>query len=112
MSTLKESRRLCNCNWRPPGRQTRPIAKIFEFWRLSHRRIDYLKETEETKARFEQGQLLKPINESVEKQASQKDFQEKFLHNAIQQLKVHFKDKPKKEHHTVQEGLVVSLAPE
>ncbi|CAL2037447.1 unnamed protein product [Caenorhabditis brenneri] len=51
------------------------------------RRIDYLKETEETKARFERDQLLKLINESVEKQVSQKDFQEKFLQNAIQQLK-------------------------
>lgn len=51
------------------------------------RRIDYLKETEEAKARFERDQLLKLINESVEKQVSQKDFQEKFLQNAIQQLK-------------------------
>lgn len=51
------------------------------------RRIDYLKETEETKARFERDQLLRLINESVEKQVSQKDFQEKFLQNAIQQLK-------------------------
>lgn len=51
------------------------------------RRIEYLKETEETKARFERDQLLKLINDSVEKQVSQKDFQEKFLQNAIQQLK-------------------------
>uniref|UniRef100_A0A8R1E6I2 ATP synthase subunit b n=1 Tax=Caenorhabditis japonica TaxID=281687 RepID=A0A8R1E6I2_CAEJA len=51
------------------------------------RRIDYLKETEESKSRFERDQLLKLINTSVEKQVSQKDFQEKFLQNAIQQLK-------------------------
>ncbi|CAB3401730.1 unnamed protein product [Caenorhabditis bovis] len=51
------------------------------------RRIDYLKQTEETKARFERDQLLKLINEGVEKQVSQKDFKDKFLQNAIQQLK-------------------------
>ncbi|PIC37822.1 hypothetical protein B9Z55_010030 [Caenorhabditis nigoni] len=51
------------------------------------RRIDRLEETEGAKARFERDQLLKLINESVEKQVSQKDFQEKFLQNAIQQLK-------------------------
>ncbi|CAI5445924.1 unnamed protein product [Caenorhabditis angaria] len=50
------------------------------------RRIDYLKETEATKSRFERDQLLKLINDSVEKQVSSKDFKDKYLSNAIQQL--------------------------
>ncbi|CAI5455912.1 unnamed protein product [Caenorhabditis angaria] len=51
------------------------------------RRIDYLKETEETKQRFEKEQLLKLINSSVEKQINDKSFKDQYLSNAIQQLK-------------------------
>jgi len=51
------------------------------------RRLDYLKETEETKKRFERAQMLKFINEGVEKAASEKAFKDQYLQNAIQSLK-------------------------
>ncbi|KAK5964208.1 ATP synthase subunit b mitochondrial [Trichostrongylus colubriformis] len=51
------------------------------------RRLDYLKETEETKRRFEKEQMLKFISEGVEKEASEKAFKDKYLQNAIQTLK-------------------------
>uniref|UniRef100_A0A1I7TIG0 ATP synthase subunit b n=1 Tax=Caenorhabditis tropicalis TaxID=1561998 RepID=A0A1I7TIG0_9PELO len=51
------------------------------------RRVDYLKETEETKARFEKEQLLKLINDSVDKQINDRSFKDQYLQNAIQQLK-------------------------
>uniref|UniRef100_H2WBV7 ATP synthase subunit b n=1 Tax=Caenorhabditis japonica TaxID=281687 RepID=H2WBV7_CAEJA len=51
------------------------------------KRVDYLKETEETKARFEKEQLLKLINSSVEKQLNDRSFKDQYLQNAIQQLK-------------------------
>ncbi|CAB3400090.1 unnamed protein product [Caenorhabditis bovis] len=51
------------------------------------RRIDYLKETEETKQRFEKEQLLKLINDGVDKQVNDKSFKDQYLQNAIQQLK-------------------------
>uniref|UniRef100_A0A1I7T2D7 ATP synthase subunit b n=1 Tax=Caenorhabditis tropicalis TaxID=1561998 RepID=A0A1I7T2D7_9PELO len=50
------------------------------------RRIDYLKETEETKARFEKEQLLKLISDSVDKQINDRSFKDQYLQNAIQQL--------------------------
>ncbi|RCN30148.1 hypothetical protein ANCCAN_24086 [Ancylostoma caninum] len=51
------------------------------------RRLDFLKETEETKKRFEKEQMLKFITEGVEKQASEKAFKDQYLQNAIQTLK-------------------------
>ncbi|PAV81266.1 hypothetical protein WR25_08472 [Diploscapter pachys] len=51
------------------------------------RRLDYLKETEETKRRFEKEQMVKFITEGVEAQARDKSFKEQYLQNAIQQLK-------------------------
>ncbi|VDO56034.1 unnamed protein product [Haemonchus placei] len=51
------------------------------------RRLDYLKETEETKKRFEKEQMLKFITEGVEKEASDRAFKDKYLQNAIQTLK-------------------------
>ncbi|CAI4226977.1 unnamed protein product [Auanema sp. JU1783] len=51
------------------------------------RRLDYLKETEEAKKRFERQQMLKFINEGVEKQVNDKAFKDQYLQNAIQQLK-------------------------
>ncbi|WKY14690.1 hypothetical protein Q1695_000317 [Nippostrongylus brasiliensis] len=51
------------------------------------RRLDYLKETEETKKRFQKEQMLKFITEGVEQQASEKAFKDQYLQNAIQSLK-------------------------
>ncbi|KAK6058130.1 hypothetical protein COOONC_04304, partial [Cooperia oncophora] len=51
------------------------------------RRLDYLKETEETKKRFEKEQMLRFISEGVEREASEKSFKDKYLQNAIQTLK-------------------------
>lgn len=51
------------------------------------RRLDYLKETEETKKRFEKEQMLKFISEGVEQQASERAFKDQYLQNAIQTLK-------------------------
>uniref|UniRef100_A0A1I7XW32 ATP synthase subunit b n=1 Tax=Heterorhabditis bacteriophora TaxID=37862 RepID=A0A1I7XW32_HETBA len=51
------------------------------------RRLDYLKETEETKKRFEREQMLKFITEGVEKEATDRAFKDQYLQNAIQSLK-------------------------
>lgn len=51
------------------------------------RRLDYLKETEETKRRFEREQMLKFISDGVEQQASERYFKDQYLQNAIQILK-------------------------
>ena len=51
------------------------------------RRLDYLKETEETKKRFERDQMLKWISEGVEAQANDAKFKDEYLNNAIAQLK-------------------------
>ncbi|CAD6200188.1 unnamed protein product [Caenorhabditis auriculariae] len=50
------------------------------------RRLDYLKETEAAKARFEKEQLMKLISSAVDKEIHQASFKEKYLANAIQQL--------------------------
>ncbi|CAJ0561288.1 unnamed protein product, partial [Mesorhabditis spiculigera] len=51
------------------------------------RRINYLKDTEDAKARFEKNLMLKWIVEGVEQQATDAKFKEQFLSNSIQQLK-------------------------
>lgn len=51
------------------------------------RRLDYLKETEETKRRFERDVMLKFIGEGVEAQAADPKFKEQYINDAIAQLK-------------------------
>ncbi|KAF8384794.1 asb-2 [Pristionchus pacificus] len=51
------------------------------------RRLDYLKETEETKRRFERDVMLKFISEGVEAQAADPKFKEQYINDAISQLK-------------------------
>ncbi|KJH44240.1 hypothetical protein DICVIV_09751 [Dictyocaulus viviparus] len=52
-----------------------------------NRRLDYLKEIEETRKRFEKEQMLKFITEGVEKLVSERAFKDEYLQNAIQILK-------------------------
>jgi F-type H+-transporting ATPase subunit b len=51
------------------------------------RRVNFLKETEEAKKRFERDIMLKWIVEGVEKQTQDSKFKEQFLASSIQQLK-------------------------
>lgn len=51
------------------------------------RRINFLKETEEAKTRFERDIMLKWIVNGVEKQTQDSKFKEQFLASSIQQLK-------------------------
>lgn len=53
------------------------------------RRLDYLKETEATKQRFERDYLLKLISEGVQKQieSNQGNIKDAYLDNCIAQLK-------------------------
>lgn len=51
------------------------------------RRLDYLKETEATKQRFERDLLLKLISEGVQKEIAQGNIKDAYLDNCIAQLK-------------------------
>ncbi|TKR81862.1 hypothetical protein L596_015667 [Steinernema carpocapsae] len=50
------------------------------------RRIDFLHETEATKARFERDHMVKWITENVMKEVDQKAFKDQFMQTCIQQL--------------------------
>ncbi|CAJ0583010.1 unnamed protein product, partial [Mesorhabditis spiculigera] len=51
------------------------------------RRLNYLKDTEDAKSRFERDLMLKWIVNGVEQQAKDPKFKDQFLSNSIQQLK-------------------------